>query len=423
MAFSTRFRNREAALHRDGGWISWHSDTRNRILRKLCTTVKYVLFAAVALLLSVAAYLLWFGITPLSPPMKTYVVQPGTSLHAFSRELYDEHVLPDPHTLVIIAYLRGESRSLKAGQYRFHRGITALDILEQVMTGKVAQYPFTIVDGWTFAQVMQALNAAPHLLHTLRELTPVQIMASLGHPSVSPEGQFFPDTYDYTSGMSDRMILQRAYRRMQRVLQREWATRDPSVPLKTPDQALILASIIEKEASLPSERRIIAGVFVNRLRLGMKLQTDPTVIYGMGSSYHGKITTADLRRWTPYNTYVISGLPPTPIAMPSEEALHAALNPAATKALYFVARGDGTHEFSDTLQGQDRAVIKYQLHGRLPPPSTTGHKARLPQQAHHRAPLSSHISDAAPLTGGGFLRSKELKEPERARTWSSSRKS
>ncbi len=363
---------------------------------KWVKALKYGLMAAAAVVLGAAAYLLWFGISPLSPLPKTYVVQPGTSLHAFSRELYDEHVLPDPRALVLIAYLRGESRGLKAGQYRFHRGITALGILEQVMAGKVAQYPFTIVDGWTFAEVMQALDAAPHLLHTLRALTPAQVMSSLGHPGVSPEGRFFPDTYDYTSGMSDRMILQRAYLRMQRVLQQEWAARDRAVPLKTPDQALILASIIEKEASLPSERRIIAGVFVNRLRLGMKLQTDPTVIYGMGSRYHGKITTADLRRWTPYNTYTISGLPPTPIAMPSEEALHAALNPAATKALYFVARGDGTHEFSDTLQGQDRAVIKYQLHGRLPPQSIVRPKPGLPRQARHRASLPSHISDAAP---------------------------
>lgn len=365
---------------------------------KFVKVLKYGLMAAAALVLGMAAYLFWFGITPLSPARKIFVVQPGTSLHAFSRALYDQHVLPDPNTLVLLAYLRGESRSLKAGEYRFHQGVTAFDILEQVIAGKVAQYPFTIVDGWTFAQVMQSLDAAPHLLHTLRDLTPAEIMASLGHPGVSPEGRFFPDTYDYAAGMSDRMILQRAYLRMQRTLQKEWADRDPTVPLKTPGQALILASIIEKEASLPAERRIIAGVFVNRLRMGMKLQTDPTVIYGMGSRYHGKITTADLHRWTPYNTYVISGLPPTPIAMPSEDALHAALNPADTKALYFVARGDGTHAFSDTLQGQDRAVIKYQLHGRSSPqPPAAARTARSMRPVRRSGPPSRvSDSDSAP---------------------------
>ncbi|MDA8363604.1 MAG: endolytic transglycosylase MltG [Gammaproteobacteria bacterium] len=345
---------------------------------KLFGAIKYGIFAAAALVAGAGAYLLWFSLRPLSPPPNIYTVQPGTSLHDFSRGLYAEHVLPDPRSLVLLAYLEGESRGLKAGEYRFPPGITALGMLRQVIEGKVVQYPFTIIDGWTFAQVMQALEAAPHMLHTLRNLTPAEIMASLGHPGVMPEGRFFPDTYDYAAGMSDRTVLERAYRRMQRALRKEWAERDRSVPLKTPDQALILASIIEKEASLPSERRIISGVFDNRLRLGMKLQTDPTVIYGLGNRYHGKITTADLRRWTPYNTYMISGLPPTPISMPSKEALYAALNPVATKALYFVARGNGTHVFSDTLQGQDRAVIKYQLHGGVPQHRTATRRATAP---------------------------------------------
>ncbi len=366
---------------------------RKQALGKITRVRRYGLVAAAALVLGAVAYVIWFSFTPLSPESKIYVVEPGTSLRAFSRELYDDHVLPDSRTLVWLAYLRGESRGLKAGEYRFRQGITSLGILEQVIAGQVVQYPFTIVDGWTFHQVMQELDAAPHLLHTLGALTPAQIMASLGHPGVSPEGQFFPDTYYYATGMSDRMVLQRAYLRMQRTLQREWAGRDRKVPLKTPDQAVILASIIEKESSLPSERSIIAGVFVNRLRLGMKLQTDPTVIYGMGRSYHGKITTADLRRRTPYNTYVIYGLPPTPIAMPSEGALHAALNPASTNALYFVARGDGTHEFSDTLKAQDRAVIEYQLHGRPPSPvRTVGSMG----QTRHVGARRPHVGNAAP---------------------------
>ncbi len=358
---------------------------------KSARTLRYGAAAVIAVVLAAAGYLLWFSLRPLSPPPEIYLVRPGTSLHDFSRDLYRQHILSDPRSLVLLAYLHGESRDLKAGEYRFAPGITALGILHQVIAGKVVQYPFTLVDGWTFAEVMQALDSAPHMLHTLKNLTPAEIMVSLGHPGINPEGEFYPDTYDYASGMSDRDVLQRAYRRMQRVLEREWAMRDRGVPLKSPYEALILASIIEKESGLPSERRIIAGVFVNRLRLGMKLQTDPTVIYGMGSSYHGKITFADLRRWTPYNTYLIRGLPPTPIAMPGRDALHAALNPASTKALYFVARGDGTHVFSDTLQAQDRAVIKYQLHGVAPQPATKRHRRR---QVRH-SPAKRHIRDAA----------------------------
>ncbi len=361
------------------------------------STFKYGLATILLLLVALAGYFYWVSVTPLSPQPRIYIVQPGTSLRAFTRQLHDEKVLPDSHSLVWLAYLKGQGRELKAGEYRFRKGITPLELLDQVINGRVVEYPFTIIEGWNFRQVMESLNAAPRLTHTLQGLDPKQIMASLGYPGMSPEGRFYPDTYYYSAGMSDLLVLQRAFQKMDAILQQEWAARDSKAPLKTPDQALILASIVEKESSRPDERSIIAGVFANRLRMGMKLQTDPTVIYGMGDRYHGKITLNDLRRRTPYNTYVIHGLPPTPIAMPSEESLHAALNPADTKALYFVSRGDGSHEFSDNLQDQNRAVLKYQLKGKPLPRQTMAPHAVHPKRKkpYSRRAHAHHVGDAS----------------------------
>jgi UPF0755 protein len=276
-------------------------------------------------------------------------------------------VLPDAHTLVWVAKLKGQSRDLKAGEYRFRKGITALELLDQVMSGRVVEYPLRIIEGWTFKQVLQALTEAPKLTHSLNGLKPAQIMAMLGYPGLHPEGRFHPDTYYYPAGMSDLLILQRAFQKMEKALDEEWANRSSSVPVKTRDEALILASIVEKETGKPEERALIAGVFVHRLRIGMKLQTDPTVIYGLGERFNGNLTVAHLRQYTPYNTYVIKGLPPTPIAMPGRDALRAALHPEDTKALFFVSRGDGSHEFSETLEQHNRAVVKYQLKGQPKP--------------------------------------------------------
>lgn len=333
----------------------------------------------VLVLLAVGTYVYWFSVARLEPEAKIYVVEPGTSLKAFARQLEREKVLPDAHTLVWIAYLKGRSRDLKVGEYRFRRGITALEILEQVMTGRVVEYPLTLVEGWTFRQVLEALAGAPKLGQGLKGLQPKQIMALLGYPTLHPEGRFYPDTYYYPAGMSDLLILQRAFQKMEKVLEEEWAGKQGDVPLKTRDEALTLASIVEKETNKPSERALIAGVFVQRLRIGMKLQTDPTVIYGLGDRYKGNLTVAHLRQHTPYNTYTIKGLPPTPIAMPGREALRAALNPENTKALYFVSRGDGSHEFSETIDQHNRAVVKYQLKGRpkpAPAPTTGAKDAR-----------------------------------------------
>jgi len=325
-------------------------------------------------LVAFGSYLYWFSTHPLSPEPKIYVVASGASLRAFTTNLYEQGVLPDKFSLVWLAYLKGQSRDLKAGEYRFRKGMTAPELLEQVIAGRVVEYPFTIIEGWSFRQILQALAAAPRLTHTAQELSPHQIMASLGFPTLHPEGRFYPDTYYHPGGMSDLLILQRAFQKMDNYLQQQWENRDKTSPLNNRDEALILASIVERETARAEERGLIAGVMVNRLRKNMKLQTDPTVIYGMGERFNGNLRRQDLKTYTPYNTYMIKALPPTPIAMPSGEAVRAALNPAATKALYFVSRGDGSHEFSETLEQHNQAVVKYQLGGK-PKTAQTGKAA------------------------------------------------
>jgi UPF0755 protein len=225
----------------------------------------------------------------------------------------------------------------------------------------VVQYNLTLVEGWTFRQVRAAVAKHEKIKHTLDGLSDAEVMDKLGHTGVFPEGRFFPDTYRFVRGMTDVELLQQAYMRLDEVLAKEWAERSTDLPYRDPYQALIMASLVEKETGIPQERGQIAGVFVRRMRLGMMLQTDPTVIYGMGERYNGKITRADLREPTPYNTYTMTGLPPTPIAMVGREAIHAALNPSNGTSLYFVARGDGSHVFSDDLDGHNSAVREFQL--------------------------------------------------------------
>ncbi|MDX1803841.1 MAG: endolytic transglycosylase MltG [Alcanivorax sp.] len=230
------------------------------------------------------------------------------------------------------------------------------------------------MDGWTFDEWRKQLDAMDTLKHALKGLSDDAVMARLGHKGQHPEGWFAPDTYFYTRGTSDLTLLERAMARQQDILNQAWAERDQNLPYSGPYQALIMASIVEKETGVPSERAEIAGVFVNRLRKGMRLQTDPTVIYGMGDRYHGNIRRSDLHTPTPYNTYVIPGLPPTPIAMPGREAIMAAVHPADTEALYFVARGDGSHYFSKTLAEHRKAVRDFQLRRRQGYRSAPGDK-------------------------------------------------
>ncbi|MFQ5936097.1 MAG: endolytic transglycosylase MltG [Acidiferrobacterales bacterium] len=318
----------------------------------------------VAAAIGAGGYLTWAWNRGLPHDVDSHVVNPGTPLRTFARELYREGLLPDRYSLIMLAYLRGHSRRLKAGEYRFAKGITQYELLDQVVAGRVIEYPLALIEGWTFEQFLHAIREAPKMTSTLSDLGQQEIMARLGHPDLHPEGQFFPDTYYYSAGTTDLALLRRAFERMQTRLQGEWEGRAPELPLDTPYQALTLASIVEKETGHAGERRLVAGVFLNRLRIGMRLQSDPTVIYGMGSTFDGNLRRRDLERDSPYSTYTRRGLPPTPIAMPGGDALHAVLHPEETDALYFVARGDGTHHFSETLQQHNEAVIKYQLGGK-----------------------------------------------------------
>lgn len=253
------------------------------------------------------------------------------------------------------------NQPLHSGEYRLTPGLKVIDMLGLWRNGEVVQYSLTLVEGWSFRQVRAALARETRLEQTLDGLNDAGVMKRLGQPGLNPEGRFFPDTYRYVGGMSDLDLLKQAYARLEMVLAEEWQERAEGLPYKEPYDALIMASMIEKETGVPEERSEIAGVFVRRLRIGMRLQTDPTVIFGMGERYNGRITRADLLDPTPYNTYAIDGMPPTPIALVGREAIHAALHPAAGKSLYFVARGDGSHVFSDSLQAHNRAVREYQL--------------------------------------------------------------
>jgi len=328
---------------------------------------------ALGLILLGAAYLLWAWNHSLRPGGIIFEVKPGTSLRAFARDLSARNVLPESHSFVLLAHLTGNDRALKSGEYRFRDGISARELLEQIVIGRVIEYPVVLVEGWTFDQYLASLAAAPKLGQTLAGKPPEAIMERLGHPGEHPEGRFFPDTYYYSAGQSDIMILSNAYDKMEKLLQREWEGRENNLPLKSAYEALVLASIVEKETGQVDERRLIAGVFINRLRHGMRLQSDPTVIYGMGKAFDGNIRLRDLRHDTPYNTYTRKGLPPTPVAMPGKEALQAVLHPVVTGALFFVSRGDGSHEFSSTLEEHNRAVIKYQLKGK--PQKTSSSKS------------------------------------------------
>lgn len=337
------------------------------------------LIRAIAALLVISAvvtgYLFWAWYHPLKPGAEIYEVKPGMSLRAFARDLSSRHVLPESHSFVWLAYVTGHQRDLKTGEYRFRNGMTARELLDQLVAGRVIEYPVVLVEGWTFREFREALEAAPKLTHLTAGAPTRTVMERLGHKGEHPEGRFFPDTYYYSSGQTDLMVLANAYEKMQKLLQQEWERRDNNLPFKDAYEALTLASIVEKETGRTDERRLIAGVFVNRLRHGMRLQTDPTVIYGLGESFDGNLRLRDLRRDTPYNTYTRAGLPPTPVAMPGKDSLQAVMHPVVNGALYFVARGDGSHEFSATLGEHNKAVIKYQLKGKarpVPASSTRG---------------------------------------------------
>ncbi len=287
-------------------------------------------------------------------------IEKGDTFKRITQKLLDKHVAIEPHWFRYLAHQKQLAHKLKTGEFELHAGLTAPQILDILVLGRTRQYAITFPEGWNFRQMMQAIEKSPYLVHSLSGLKPEAIMVKIDPQQKHPEGWFFPDTYYFEKNMTDLSLLKRAYGRMRRVLKQEWENRSDDVFLQTPYQALILASIVEKETGQASERPVIAGVFSRRLRKGMLLQSDPTIIYGMGDNYQGNIRRRDIHAATPYNTYVIKGLPPTPIAMPGQQAIHAVLHPEKGHSLYFVARGDGSHVFSDTLTGHNRAVDRFQ---------------------------------------------------------------
>jgi UPF0755 protein len=315
---------------------------------------------AAALGLGCASYV-WLN-TPLelSGDAIDLAVEPGSNPREVALQVQQAGVHINPSLLYWWFRLSGQARQIKAGNYELERGTTARALLSKLVRGEEALRSLTLVEGWNLRQLREAMKKADELKSLTAELTSDELMLQLGKPGLAAEGRFFPDTYTYAKGSTDLALLQRAARAMDKKLEAAWAQRLPQSPLQTPEQALILASIVEKETGRSSDRPMIAAVFSNRLRIGMRLQTDPTVIYGLGPLFDGNLRRADLLADTAWNTYTRNGLPPTPIAMPGRAALLAAVQPAASNALYFVARGDGSSQFSASLDEHNRAVNKYQ---------------------------------------------------------------
>jgi UPF0755 protein len=324
--------------------------------------IRKILNLAILAVLLGGAALVYLVTSPLSLPATPFVfdLKQGSSLKATVRGLSQAGLLEHDQVFVWLVRISGKSTQLKAGNYVLEHPVSQLELLEIISKGEVSQRQISVIEGWTFRQLREALNASPDIAHTTANLTDAEILQHIGATESHPEGLFFPDTYYFAAGSKDLVIFKRAYLAMQKHLQHVWLGRAPDLPLQTPYQALILASIVEKETGSPGDRDMIAGVFVNRLRKGMLLQTDPTVIYGMGDKYDGNLRKRDLLHDTDYNTYTRVGLTPTPIALPGMASLQAAMHPAHTDALYFVSRGDGSSQFSSTLAAHNRAVDKYQ---------------------------------------------------------------
>ena len=332
------------------------------MIRKLVLLLQISLISA-ALLVGFSAWKLDSALKqPLKLPQEQLLDGPAgaTPTGTFNR-LEADGVLDDAFWLRLYWRFNLEGQPLHSGEYRMTQGLTAEGLIGLWQRGEVVQYSLTLVEGWNFRQVRTALAKHEKIVQTLPGLTDSEVMDKLGHAGEFPEGRFFPDTYRFVRGMTDVEFLKKAYNRLDDVLAQEWSKRAADAPYTDPYQALIMASLVEKETGVPQERGQIAGVFVRRLKIGMLLQTDPTVIYGLGERYNGKLTRAHLKEANPYNTYMVAGLPPTPIAMVGREAIHAALNPVPGSSLYFVARGDGSHIFSDDLDAHNAAVREFQL--------------------------------------------------------------
>ena len=327
--------------------------------------LKISLLLAAAAALGFGAWMLWFALSPidLASPAVEFSIRPGSTLRGATRQIVEAGVPVPAWRFNLLARAYGASASLKAGSYEVSTGVTPLLLMRKVTRGEYAQTQVLFVEGWTFREIRDAMNAHPDLRHDSSDLSDAEVMAKLGAAGMFPEGMLFPDTYVFAKGSSDIAVLAQAHRTMQKQLETAWAGRAPDLPASDPYQALILASIVEKETGSESDRSLIAGVFTNRLRRGMMLQSDPTVIYGMGEKFDGNLRKRDLLADTPFNTYTRRGLPPHPIAMPGRASIAAVMHPATTDALYFVSRGDGTSEFSRTLIEHNRAVANYQMPG------------------------------------------------------------
>jgi UPF0755 protein len=323
---------------------------------------KFLVVTLVFVAMLAAGFFYWAG----QPIIKkggeaiAFTIEPGSGVRGAAEQVRQAGAPVQPLLLEALMRLSGKAGRIKAGSYELQPGASPRRLVDQLVRGEFAQYALVVIEGWTFRQMRQAVAEHPALKHDSASLSDAELLAKVAPDYQHPEGLFFPHTYLFAKGASDLQVYRRAHALLQKRLEEGWANRTPGLPYKTPYEALIMASIVEKETGQKAERDMIAGVFVNRLRQGMLLQTDPTVIYGMGERYHGNIRKRDLQADTPYNTYLRTGLPPTPIALPGAAALAAALNPARTDALYFVARGDGTSHFSGSLNEHNQAVTKYQ---------------------------------------------------------------
>ena len=331
---------------------------RRRRPRRGRTLLKLALLG----LLGFAAWFLWYANSATSGAAfpVAFSIERGSSLTAAANGLERAGVLSRPWAFVLLARIKGQESGVKAGSYAAQTPLSPLELLRKITVGDTVLGKLTVPEGWSFAEMRRAIDGHPGLRHDTAGMDAAQLLQAVGSEATHAEGRFFPDTYFFDLCSSDLALYKRAHAAMRQQLEEAWAARAPGLPYRRPNEVLTMASIIEKETGAPDERPQIAAVFLNRLKIGMRLQTDPTVIYGLGERFDGNLRKEDLLSDTPYNTYTRAGLPPTPIALPGAAALRAAVNPARSRALYFVAKGGGRHEFSDNLDAHNRAVNRYQ---------------------------------------------------------------
>lgn len=328
----------------------------------MMTIIKRAFSAIIVLGILAVSWGIYFAYTPVRLPLSPheFSIKYGSSLRSIAHQFSAEGLLSEPWSFIILAKIMKKEGDIKAGNYLLDHEVTPLQLIQKITKGDVTQSEIVFIEGWTFSQMRKALDSHPAIKHDTAGLSDKELLEQLGATEENAEGLFFPDTYYFSNGMSDISMFKRAYQIMAQKLDKAWRDRSPNLPYATPYEALIMASIVEKETGRAGERPMIAGVFINRLRIGMRLQTDPTVIYGLGEAYDGNLRKRDLTTDNAYNTYTRGGLPPSPIALPGWDSIHAALHPGSTSALYFVGKGNGTHQFSRNLAEHNQAVARYQ---------------------------------------------------------------